>query len=47
MSEFNDLANRFVDTAACGDLDEVKVLLSSTDPLLTPEMINKVDKDGN
>ncbi|KDO29937.1 hypothetical protein SPRG_05127 [Saprolegnia parasitica CBS 223.65] len=34
----------FVDAAACGDLDEVKALLASTE--LTAEIINKVDKDG-
>jgi ankyrin repeat protein len=37
---------QFVDAAACGDLDEVKALLASAEPLLTPDIINKVDKDG-
>jgi ankyrin repeat protein len=36
----------FVNCAACGDLDEVKSLLASEDPLLTSAVINKVDKDG-
>lgn len=36
----------FVDAAACGDLAEVKALLASTNPTLTPEVINSVDKDG-
>lgn len=38
--------NRFVDAAACGDLDEVKVLLAATEPSLAAEAINKPDKDG-
>ena len=36
----------FVNCAACGDLDEVRVLLASQDPVLSSEIINKVDKDG-
>jgi len=42
----SDLDSRFVDAAACGDLDEVKVLLASTEPPLAAEAINKADKDG-
>lgn len=38
-------SSAFVDAAACGDLAEVKVLLASSDPILTPEIINSVDKD--
>lgn len=44
MSAFDE--TRFVDAAACGDLDEVRALLANTESPLTPEIINKVDKDG-
>jgi ankyrin repeat protein len=36
----------FVDAAACGDLAEVKALLASSNPILTPEVINSVDKES-
>ncbi|KAF0717658.1 Aste57867_2170 [Aphanomyces stellatus] len=45
-SVFEFPAAAFVDAAACGDLDHVNELLASTSPRLTPEIINKVDKDG-
>ena len=44
MSKFIESA--FVDAAACGDLDEVRSLLDAVDPLLSADVINKVDKDG-
>mmetsp|Transcript_4098 Transcript_4098/g.4747 ORF Transcript_4098/g.4747 Transcript_4098/m.4747 type:complete len:383 (-) Transcript_4098:163-1311(-) len=38
--------NQFVDAAACGDLDDVKRMLSLSETEVTKEMVNAIDKDG-